>query len=155
MPSSNPNLKSLSANNRACAIELASSNSALSIVIFIFFITIYFWFPFYLFFVTFPCFLFPLSVFPLFSVPPVLTAHLYTSSICVHCTVISAEVPVRTVLDIDLCLVTAGYEAVMEQLHVCVSWCYLLSPFLTERGHQTPGGPDVMSEHEVPRGTMC
>ena len=153
MSSSDPNLKSHSENDQACTIELASSNSVLSIVIFNVLMTIYLWFPFYLFFVTFLCFLFPLSVFLLFSVPPVLTPHFYTGSICVHCTVISAELPVRTAPDIDLCLVTAGYEAVAEQLHMRVSWCYLLSLFLTERGYQTLGGPDVMSEHEAPRDT--
>ena len=37
----------------------------------------------------------------------------------------------------------------------CDGWYYLLPPFPTERGYQTPGGPDVMSEHEAPWGTMC
>ena len=50
------------------------------------------------------------------------TIHPYsvcdTSSVCVYCTIISADVLVCTVLDIDLCLVTAEYEAVAEQLHI-------------------------------------
>ena len=78
-----------------------------------------------------------------------------TGSVCIQYTFMLADIPLRTVLDIDPYLVTAEYEAVTEQLHICVSWCYLLSPFLTERRHQTSGGPDLMSEHEAPQGTMC
>ena len=110
------------------------------------FITIYFWFPFY-----FPLLSFLVS-FSFIRFPVILSsaqAHcsLSHSSVYIYCTVISAELLVRMSPDIDLCLVTAGCEAVAEQLHMCVSWCYLLSLFLTERGHQTLGGPDVMSEH--------
>ena len=60
----------------------------------------------------------------------------------------SADVPLHTVLDIDLYLVAAKNEAVTEQLH------YLHSPFQTEHGYQTPGGLDIMLKHEVPCGGL-
>ena len=73
-----------------------------------------------------------------------------TGSVCIYCTVMSADVPLHTVLDIDLYLAAAEYEAVTEQLQICSCWHYLHSPFQTERGYQTPGGLDVMFKHEAP-----
>ena len=75
-------------------------------------------------------------------------------SVCVQYTIMSADVPLCTVLDIDPDLVTAKYEAVTEQLHLYSCWRYLLSPFKTERGYQTPGGLDVMLYHEAPCGGL-
>ena len=105
------------------------------------FITVCFWFP-----LSFPyylsCFL-CFFLFLLFSISFVFITHPWlmcdSGSVYVYCTVMSADVPLCTVLDIDLYLVTAEYEAVAEQLHIYSCWRYLLSLFPTERGYQTPG----------------
>ena len=75
-------------------------------------------------------------------------------SVCIQYTIMSADVPLCTVLDIDPDLVTAKYEAVTKQLHLYSCWHYLLSPFKMERGYQAPGGLDITINRKAPRGTM-
>ena len=131
-PSSSPNLKSHSANERAFAIESAKLFNTwasfpgilLSFVFLVSFILISFLFPF-LFFVSF------LESFHVYLHPYFMHDAI---SVCVQYTVVSADVLLYIVLVIDPDPVTAKYEAVTEQLHLYSCWCYLLSPFKTERG---------------------